>query len=201
MADCSIKGCEKQARNRGLCSAHYERLRLGKSLSGDLQTQHHGLAPIERFNKWWVADDATGCWMWQGKLNKHGYGQFNMGGSRPLLSHRASWVLHNGEIPDNPNSAYKTYYVCHTCDTPACVNPKHLFLGDQQSNMDDKMGKDRHEYGISRGVNHGNAKLTEDLVREIRASEETTLQLHRRLGIARSTLDMVRKRLTWKHVE
>lgn len=202
MADiCCIKDCEGRASRRGLCQAHYNRMRKGISLDEPLQTQHHGLSTKERFDRWWKEDPETGCWLWQGKLLSTGYGQFNLDGTRPVLSHRAAWILHKGEIPENPNSAYKTYYMCHKCDNPQCVNPDHLFLGDQQSNMDDKMGKGRHGYGISQGANHGNAKVTEDDVRTIRASSDSLTVLAKRYGIAKSTMAAIRKRETWKHVE
>lgn len=201
MANCCIKDCKNKVSRRGLCVAHYARLLNGKSLDEPLQMQHHGLSTKDRFDRWWKEDEKTGCWIWQGKLQKTGYGQFNLTGSRPIPSHRAAWLLYKGEIPENPNSAYKTYYLCHKCDNPACVNPDHLFLGDQQSNMDDKMGKDRHNYGISRGVNHGNAKVTDEDVRAIRASSDSLTVLSRRYGMAKSTLAAIRKRETWKHVE
>lgn len=184
-----------------MCNTHYERVRKGGNPSNPAPKQYHGLTTRERFEKRVKIDEKTGCWIWTASRTPKGYGQFNYDGTRPIPAHRASWFIYRGEIPLNPDSAYKTHYVCHTCDNILCVNPDHLFLGDQQVNMDDKMGKGRHNYGTSRGTDHGMAKLNEDIVREIRASAETTLQLHRRLGIPRSTIDMVKKRQTWKHVE
>ncbi len=67
----------------------------------------------------------------------HGYGRLSYGGFS-VFAHRFSYMVHVGPItaPD---------LVCHKCDTPACVNPKHLFLGDMKANFDDMVSKGRHK--------------------------------------------------------
>ena len=54
-------------------------------------------------------------------------------GDGPVLAHRVSWILHHGEIPKD-GSKYGTMNVLHKCDNQLCVNPYHLFLGDQSDN-------------------------------------------------------------------
>lgn len=201
MKICCVKGCEKPVRARDMCNTHYARMRRGGNPNSQTPVQYHGLTNQERFEKRIEKDAVTGCWNWTASLNNSGYGQFNLTGARPIPAHRASWLIYKGEIPADPCGAYKTGYVCHTCDNPRCVNPDHLFIGNQQVNMDDKMGKGRHNYGTSEGTAHGMAKLNDDLVREIRSSPESLRELSVRLGIGKSTLHMVRKRITWKHVE
>jgi hypothetical protein len=50
------------------------------------------------------------------------------------------------------------------------------------------------------GERQGLARLTEDQVREIRASNETHRVLAERFGVSRPTITSVRTRRTWKHV-
>lgn len=78
------------------------------------------------------------CWLWTGATNEHGYGKLSANGSW-RLAHRVSWNLSNGEIPDN-------LQVLHRCDTPACVNPAHLFLGTHADNMRDMKQKGRWKW-------------------------------------------------------
>ncbi len=75
----------------------------------------------------------SGCWLWTGSGNQRGYGLFFVN-RKCISTHRASWVIHNGEIP-------KKMHVLHKCDVPACVNPQHLFIGTHQDNMRDMMEK------------------------------------------------------------
>lgn len=82
------------------------------------------------------ADD---CWIWCGNINDSGYGRLNhgpRGAVEPWLAHRLSWTLHKGKIPEGLG-------VLHKCDNPPCVNPHHLFLGDQNVNMADMAVKGR----------------------------------------------------------
>jgi hypothetical protein len=153
--------------------------------------QYHGLTVAERF--WKRVKQGDGCWLWLGSRDKNGYGRMRLNGRPELVTHIA-WQLTYGALP-------KGQVILHVCDNPPCVNPDHLRIGTQQDNIADMHNKERARQGHALGVEHGLAKLNPDRVREIRASHETTLQLSKRLGIARATIDAVKKRQTWRHVE
>lgn len=91
--------------------------------------------------------NADECWLWTGFVDKGGYGKFKVGDYRvekikSILAHRFSWELANGPIPRGKSS--HDYCILHRCDTPACVNPKHLFLGSQEDNIRDMIKKGRY---------------------------------------------------------
>jgi len=82
--------------------------------------------------------DENNCWEWKAFKNAKGYGQTKIGGrsGKLILSHRLSWVINFGEIPEG-------LHVCHKCDNPSCVNPNHLFLGTNLDNIKDRVSKGR----------------------------------------------------------
>ena len=98
------------------------------------------------------------CWPWTGAKTWKGYGFFRWDGKNQN-AHRVAWILANGPIPDGMQ-------VCHHCDNPECQNPNHLFLGDNNANIADKMKKGRHRG--PRGEASGSAKLTSEQVLRIR---------------------------------
>ena len=90
------------------------------------------LSPAERFAARYIPEPNTGCWLWLGWTDADGYGGFKIDGVT-LKAHRVSWMLARGEMPK--------LQVLHRCDTPGCVNPDHLFLGDNDTNIADKIRK------------------------------------------------------------
>ncbi len=83
-----------------------------------------------------IPTDASECWLWTGYTSIQGYGKLTIG-PRVFSAHRLSWMLHNGPLIDD-------VCVLHRCDVRACVNPRHLFLGDRLDNALDMKAKDRH---------------------------------------------------------
>lgn len=98
------------------------------------------------------------CWIWQASLHRQGYGQFNVEG-KIYKAHRIAYFIHYG-INTNQD-------ILHSCDNPSCCNPEHLFIGNQDSNMKDCASKGRI-VGYKSGEDNINAKLTWEIVREIR---------------------------------
>ena len=101
--------------------------------------------PMERFTSKWEAVTESGCWIWTGAAGR--YGKFAITPGNACDAHRASWILHNGTIPNGMR-------VLHRCDVPLCVNPAHLFLGSAKENTLDMIQKGRHRFGVRYGKDH-----------------------------------------------
>ena len=150
----------------------------------------------------------TGCWEWIGARTTAGYGEINRK-RRVRYVHRIAWELHHGPIPAGK-------WVLHRCDNPPCWNPDHLFLGTHRDNVADKMLKGRHRHGhlygddhptrkrpeiVKRGEHHGMARLTWDIVRQIRACHaagEIKARIADRFSVNRGTVFKVVNNQQWK---
>jgi hypothetical protein len=75
------------------------------------------------------------CWLWIGGKNKTGYGRVRIG-NKYYLPHRLI-IQHKFDITDTKIN------ICHKCDNPSCVNPKHLIVGNKFINMQDACKKGR----------------------------------------------------------
>lgn len=158
------------------------------------------------------------CWIWTAAKDRLGYGRLGVRWpvKRSVLAHRISYALNFGEIPET--GGHHGTCVCHHCDNPSCVNPRHLFLGTMTDNMSDKVRKGRQARGDSsgarakpesrpRGARHHNSKLSDEAVAEIRsayggrwADGPTLDSLAEKFGVSRSTVADAVKGACWKHV-
>lgn len=158
-------------------------------------------------DRFWTRVEKRGpdeCWAWGGTVNgKDGYGIIGglLHGKRyaeagkKLLAHRISWIMHNGDFPDEAPDDYHGWVVLHTCDNPRCVNPGHLRLGTQRNNVDDMHQKARANTGglaPKFGAAHHNAVLDADKVAYIIGSTKTNGDLAAELGVHKATIKRVR---------
>lgn len=145
------------------------------------------------------------CWLWTAFIDKNGYGLFRLNSNKQVRAHRISYEIAFGEFA-------QTLLVCHRCDNPSCVNPKHLFLGTVTDNNRDKIKKKRDSRGVThgrftkpectaRGERHGRSKLNEQQVAEIRQyipnGGLSRSQLARHYGVAKSTIDRILSNRYW----
>jgi len=128
-----------------------------------------------------------GCRVWHGSTDSGGYGKIRVG-SKTVGAHRVAYAIENGAIPGGKA-------VRHKCDTPLCVNAKHMELGTQLDNMLDKVKRGR----CPSGERHPNARLTFDQVLNIRrrAALETFAALAREHNVTPSHVRNIVLGLKW----
>lgn len=148
--------------------------------------------------RFWNSTDKSGgsdaCWECCLGKDKDGYAHIVIEGKR-TIAHRYSWQLHNGYIPAG-------MWVLHSCDNPPCVNPKHLFLGTCQDNIDDKMTKGRHKG--PRGESNRGSKLSKTQVIRVRLLRRifgyTYPKLSKMFGIHKNTAQRICTGKLWSHL-
>ena len=137
-----------------------------------------------------MADPNSGCWLWTGLVDKNGYGRITVS-YKGDKAHRVSYEQYVGPIPDG-------LIVCHKCDTPACINPDHLFLGTHADNIADRDAKGRHV--PSYGESNGSAKLTAASVMAIRAARGKQREIAAKFDISQQTVSNIKRGRIWAHI-
>jgi hypothetical protein len=137
---------------------------------------------LDRFEQKFSRSADTVCWIWNGSLSG-GYGSFSMGlRNGPIKAHRMAWILYRGSLPEEAQ-------VLHECDVRNCVNPAHLFLGDNATNVADRISKGRSA-----------AKLSSREARQILKDERPHVVIAREYDVSPSNISAIKRRVSWRHL-
>lgn len=161
-------------------------------------------ADFRRF--WSKFTIAEGCWEWTGCKDRKGYGQFCFMGKHQR-AHRVSYMIFKSYIPAG-------LLVCHDCDNPGCVNPKHLLLGTPADNSGHMVLRNRQALGNKNGTRtfpesipwgeRRSGKLTNAQAQEIRilAAERKTSQrvIAALFNVHQSIISRILNRRTWQRL-
>ena len=136
-----------------------------------------------------ICDDSM-CVLWPfGRQGGYGVVSYD---HKSYRVHRMAFYLTYGRWP--------MPCACHTCDSRACFNPRHLFEGTPKENTMDMLSKGRE----ARGEFVGGAKLNPGVVKEIRAAYRYCTYgcqaLGLRYGVSPATIYQIIARKTWVHV-
>lgn len=139
-----------------------------------------------------IPENPNDCWVWVGGKDSSGYGSIRWKG-KILSSHRLSYEIHIGEIPER-------LCVCHICDNPICVNPKHLKLGTQYDNYQDMVNKNRGY--IAPGEANGKSKITKsqamEIIRLYKTGKFSQKELGEQFGISQSHTSDIINHKKWR---
>lgn len=140
------------------------------------------------FNRFTIVDDEDSCWPWFRINHSHGYGQFLYEG-KMYYAHVFSFIHLKNDGEPLPLGVK----VCHTCDTPSCVRPSHLFKGSHKENMEDMTRKERNTQ-----------KLMASMVLDIRAEYSQRILSQREIariyGISQTMIGYIVRREQWTHI-
>ncbi len=190
---CSIEGCGKKHKARGLCEFHSDRLKRGAPL--DDPSSHASRGRPMAFLSDLVGTTEQECIPWPFARGKHGYGHLKIGKSE-RGAHRIMCILAHGE-PTFPRAE-----AAHECGHGhlGCVNPNHLSWKTPKANKADMLVHGTRQRGTALPW----TKLDEDKVRQIRRlSIEGVPQsaIAAMFGIRQGSTWRVIHRKAWGHVE
>lgn len=178
MTKCRL--CDQTVIGRGLCRKHYYQFRN----SGGLDAFDKKHKPIKDRLREKFDVSENGCWLWNGHKNQAGYPMIWLNG-KAVRAHREMYKLFKNDLTDD-------LVLCHTCDTPSCVNPAHLFTGTRLENNRDAVEKKRNAFGMK----NGHTRLTVLQISEIFADTRAQSEIAATYGINQSHVSRIKNAKT-----
>ena len=142
------------------------------------------------------------CHQWQGCIDSQGYGVVQFGG-RLQRAHQVAWqIANNRPVPPG----MELDHVCHNeavaagacqpgvCAHRACANGRHVVPKTPQQHIRDT------KWTRPRGERHGNSKLTEPQVREIKrmlAAEVSAPEIAKAVGVSAPAIYSIKGGYSW----
>lgn len=133
---CKVTNCQRDDSKRrlkmGYCDGHYQRLYFRNDLVDKKPVKQYASrgAGVEFLKKLKNTKVDT-CVNWPYGKDSKNYGAVFYKGKR-IKAHRVARIIYDGI--ENPP---KDVFACHKCDNSLCVNPRHIYFGDAQSNRID----------------------------------------------------------------
>lgn len=127
------------------------------------------------------------CILFPGAPSGNGYGYVRRDGKK-VLAHREAYREANGTIDPK-------LQVCHSCDTPLCINPAHLWQGTYGDNARDRAQKGRN--GDITGQKNGRSVLTAEMldrIPDLRSAGLRVASIARELGVSWTTANRAVKK-------
>ncbi len=174
---CDVDGCSRPVDSLFKCEMHYRRWLVNGELN-----------PLTGVALFWsrvaITANPYKCWLWQGSCASGGYGRMHWNGIRQK-AHRIAFEIHNGYPAVNS--------VLHSCDTRACVNPRHLRDGTSADNAMDCAV--RHRQFPRKLEEHHIAPI-----RELVKSGVTQTAVAEKYGVTHGCIGRICRRKNWAWV-
>ena len=198
--------CHKRAARQSACNTvtglTSTLVESASAMSPNTQNLFACQAPLPEAvaKRFWLRVEQRGpdeCWPWLGCFNQKGYGRLSVamnGKTRNLRATHIALALTGVARPAD-------MHALHSCDNPACVNPRHLRWGTNSDNVRDRILRGRRGApGAKLGEAHFNAKLSVEQVRAIRACDQNPAITAAVYGVSRKTVYDIKAGTTWSNV-
>ena len=132
------------------------------------------------------------CLPFAGYRDKDGYGRvYNKRTKKQSPAHRKEWEDYYGTVLP------KEIVVMHICDNPSCINIKHLRLGTQQENIQDKINKERQAKGEVNGsskLTYRDVKIIKHMLKEKRLRQKEIAKI---FNVTQANISSINRGKTW----